>query len=163
MTDREVASTRDIATDLRTLARDTTVPPQRRLAAIFHSFDVNRRVVEAKTALTAADMRLLWLLSDDRPRTQREISTELNLEQSTVNRQVNAALREGLIEREAGQHGSAVLSASADGRRCYEADIETLMGVLGSALQALGDGGEEFIVSLATFAEAYRAAMPDVR
>ncbi|GGB25505.1 hypothetical protein GCM10011492_14480 [Flexivirga endophytica] len=162
MTD-SVASERGVTTELRSLARDHTLAPERRAAAILHSFDVDRRVMEAQTSLAAADLRLLWLLSDGRPRTQRDISTELSLEQSTVNRQVNAALRAGHLRRDAAESGAAVLSATSQGRRRYESDVEALMGLMGTALQALGDEAEQFLVSLATFVEAYRAAMPHAR
>ncbi|NED61636.1 MarR family transcriptional regulator, partial [Streptomyces sp. SID10244] len=43
------------------------------------------------TQLEASAFAILWVLSDGRPRTLRELSEELDLEQSTVNRQVNAA------------------------------------------------------------------------
>lgn len=145
--------------DLIAIARNGALPPERRVAAILHSFDVDRRVVEAKTRLTAADLRLLWLLSDGRELTQREISTELSLEQSTVNRQVNAALRAGHLDRRAAESGPAVLAATADGLQRYETDVEALMSLMGTALQALGDDVEQFLVSLATFVETYREAM----
>lgn len=140
-----------MSTDLTSLARNAELPAERRAAAILHSFDLDRRVAEARTSLTAADLRLLWLQSDGRARTQREIATELNLEQSTVNRQVNAALRAGHLERRVADSGPAVLAASAD--------AEALLGLLGVGLQALGDNADQFLVSLATFVETYRAAM----
>ena len=135
------------------------MPAERRVAAIFHSFDVDRRVMEAQTKLSAADLRLLWLLSDGRARTQREISDELNLEQSTVNRQVNAALRAGHLERQATESGAATLVATDAGRRRFEADVEALMQLQATALEALGDDAEQFLISLATFVEAYRDAI----
>jgi Predicted transcriptional regulator len=154
----DVPSQDGLPADLTSFARNADVLPQRRAAAIFHAFDVDRRVVEAATSLTSAELRLLWLLSDGRARTQRDISTELSLEQSTVNRQVNAALRAGHLERQAAGSGAAMLVATAGGRQRYEADVEALMQLMGTALEALGDGSEQFLVSLATFVEAYRDA-----
>ncbi|MBB2893192.1 MarR family transcriptional regulator [Flexivirga oryzae] len=148
----------DWPTDLVAMAERQDLAPVQRVAAILHSFDVDRRVVESATSLSAADLRLLWLLSDGRPRTQREISTELNLEQSTVNRQVNAALRAGHLERLDAGSGAAQLTATTDGTRRYEEDVEALMGVMGAALAALGSEQERFLVMLATFVEAYRDA-----
>ena len=58
-----------------------------------------RRAVEGRARLGTADLRLIWLLVEDGPRTMREISEELGLEQSTVNRQVNSALKAGYLER----------------------------------------------------------------
>lgn len=159
MTSDDLPSRGVWSADLTELARDDRLTPGQRIAAILHSFDVDRRVVEARTSLTAADLRLLWLLSDGRARTQRDISSELNLEQSTVNRQVNAALRAGLIERRPADSGPAVLIATAGGTRRYEADVEAMMHLFGSALQALGPDRERFLVSLATFVEAYRSAV----
>ncbi|WP_245672914.1 MarR family transcriptional regulator, partial [Aldersonia kunmingensis] len=49
--------------------------------------------------LEASAFAILWTLSDGNPRTLREIGEELDLEQSTVNRQVNAAIRNGYLER----------------------------------------------------------------
>jgi len=150
-------------TDLVAMAGRHDLTPVQRVAAILHSFDVDRRVVESATSLSAAELRLLWLLSDGRARTQREISTELNLEQSTVNRQVNAALRAGHIERLGTGSGPAQLSATEGGLRRYEEDVEAVMGIMGTALSALGDEQEHFLASLAIFVEAYREAVADTR
>lgn len=158
MTTDDAPNPRTQPADLAAVARNGRLSPAQRVAAILHSFDVDRRVVEARTSLTTADLRLLWLLSDGRPRTQRDISTELNLEQSTVNRQVNAALRAGHVERDAAESGPAVLVATREGRRRYDADVEALMQLLDAALQGLGDDRDRFLVLLATFVEAYRDA-----
>lgn len=42
---------------------------------------------------------ILWVLADGRSRTLRELTVDLDLEQSTVNRQVNAAIKNGYLER----------------------------------------------------------------
>ena len=153
----------DWPTDLVAMAQRADLQPVQRVAAILHSFDVDRRVVESATTLSAADLRLLWLLSDGRERTQRQISSELNLEQSTVNRQVNSALRAGHLERRSAESGAATLTATADGLHRYETDVAALMDIMGAAMAALGEEQEPFLVSLATFVEAYREAMPDAR
>lgn len=49
--------------------------------------------------LDSSAFQILWLLSDGRARTLRELSIDLDLEQSTVNRQVNAAMKRGYLER----------------------------------------------------------------
>ena len=161
MTTYDVPSRGGQRADLRALAQDGRLTAEQRAAAILHSFDVDRRVVEARTSLTTAELRLLWLLSDGRARTQRDISTELNLEQSTVNRQVNAALRAGHVERLSAESGPAVLVATGEGRRRYDADVEALMKLLGAALHVLGADQERFLILLATFVEAYREAAAD--
>lgn len=163
MTTDDAPAAGDVAGDLAALARDEQLPPERRAAAMFHAFDVDRRVVEAATSLTAAELRLLWLLSDGRPRTQRDIATELNLEQSTVNRQVNAALRAGHLDRDGAEAGPAMLSATASGRQRYEGDVEALLDIMGTALSALGPDQQQFLESLATFVVAYREALATAR
>lgn len=62
------------------------------------------KVTRRKTGLPEAHLEtsafmILWVLSDGRPRTLRELAEELDLEQSTVNRQVNNAIRHGYVER----------------------------------------------------------------
>lgn len=42
---------------------------------------------------------IMLVLADDRPRTLRNLADQLRLEQSTVNRQVNAAIKHGFLER----------------------------------------------------------------
>ncbi|MFD6137837.1 MarR family winged helix-turn-helix transcriptional regulator, partial [Isoptericola sp. NPDC060257] len=71
----------------------------RRVAGLLFRLDLHRRLAEHRSPLGTADGRLLWLLSDGRPRTLREIAEALRLEQSTVNRQVNGALAAGLLRR----------------------------------------------------------------
>lgn len=157
MTTDDLPGQGGLPTDLVALARDTDLPGPRRAAAIVHSFDVARRVVESATSLSAAELRLLWLLSDGRARTQRAITEELNLDQSTVNRQVNAAIRAGHLKRVADERGPALLTATKAGLDRYEADVEAVLDVMESALQSLGKGQQRFLESLAMFVEAYRA------
>ena len=61
---------------------------------------LNRRKANtfAGAILEASAFNILWRLWEG-PRTLRELSVELELEQSTVNRQVNAAIKHGYIER----------------------------------------------------------------
>ena len=97
MADGRGGSRTDAAARRRAEVRSS---PELRLAAALHHLDLSRRVVEQRADIGVADMRLLWLLSDDRARTLREIADDLTLEQSTVNRQVNAALAAGLLRRD---------------------------------------------------------------
>lgn len=135
------------------LARD------RRVAALLHLLDQHRRVLEQRMDLGTADIRLLWLLADERPRTMREISEALSLEQSTVNRQVNAALEHGLVHRstEPGQAARLVTATSA-GRDALERDIDAVMGVFDRALGTLGEDAETFVALLGRFEAAFGAA-----
>ncbi|MEP9394998.1 MarR family winged helix-turn-helix transcriptional regulator [Gordonia sp. VNK1] len=49
--------------------------------------------------LEGSAFAILLVLSDGRPRTLRNLAEDLDLEQSTVNRQVNAAIKLGYLER----------------------------------------------------------------
>ncbi|QCX26317.1 MarR family winged helix-turn-helix transcriptional regulator [Nocardioides jishulii] len=116
------------------------------------------RLAEAHDAMGTAERRLLWLLSDDQPRTMREVSEELLLEQSTVNRQVNAALAAGLVERrvEPGEQARRV-ALTEKGLREFAADVEKGARRFRVALEAVpADRVEEFTEMLLAFATAYK-------
>ncbi|NDZ97485.1 MarR family transcriptional regulator [Streptomyces sp. SID6673] len=75
------------------------------------------------TQLEASAFAILWVLSDGRPRTLRELSEELDLEQSTVNRQVNAAIKHGYLERfEVEGQISRLIRPTAAGLDAFEHD-----------------------------------------
>jgi len=104
-----------------------------------------------------ADGRLLWMFSDGRPRTLREIAEELGLEQSTVNRQANAALKAGLLtrSREHGQnawHFTATERALAD----FSRDLQRHLGLLDQAMQRIpAEERDRFLDHLIAFADGY--------
>jgi DNA-binding MarR family transcriptional regulator len=132
----------------------------RRLAGLFTSFDHSRRILEQRATLGLADMRLLWLLADNEPRTLKQISEELGLEQSTVNRQVNVAMRDGLLERDRkGAGGAYLFTASKKGARKFDQNLSAMLGSYRSAFEALGDKGQPFMELLAEYVEAYRRAV----
>lgn len=92
---------------------------------------------------------MLWLFADGRGRTLKEIADELALEQSTVNRQVNAALGSGLLERTRKTGGTAYdFNRTADGRRTFDEVAGISMGAYANALDALGDDAAEQLVAL---------------
>lgn len=108
--------------------------------------------------LGTAALRLLWLFADGRARTLKEIAAELSLEQSTVNRQVNAALDSGLLERMRRSGGNAYeFDRTAEGRRVFEEDTGRSLGAYATALEAMGDDDAERLLQLAErFVEHYR-------
>lgn len=131
---------------------------ERRLAAVLVRLDNQRRVQENKLRLGVADLRLLWLFSDGQPRTLKEIAVELHLEQSTVNRQVNAATSSGLLARMR-RRGSAAyeFDRTAAGGQAYEEDTATTLGAYSAALDAMGsDDAERFVTLAQVFLEHYR-------
>lgn len=118
-----------------------------------------RRAHESRAGLTIADNRLLWLLSSEGPRTMREISESLGLEQSTVNRQVNAATARGLVERveRPGEAARAVRITQA-GVDHFTVELRRAMELYGAALDVLpADQREPFVAQLLAFSEAYRS------
>ncbi|WP_062464124.1 MarR family winged helix-turn-helix transcriptional regulator [Demequina soli] len=124
-----------------------------------------RRVVEQRMTLASAELRLLWLLSDGAARTMRDVSDDLGLEQSTVNRQVAAALKHGLIRRYRPDSGGAlVLEVTPAGAEALRRDITLSMDVIRGGLDRL-EAGERavFAVLLGRFMAGYdeaAAALP---
>ena len=77
-----------------------------------------RRHVYEGAVLENSAFRLLWVLDDGEPRTLRQLAADLDLEQSTVNRQVNAAIAAGWLERfEVEGSASRLVRPTTPGRR----------------------------------------------
>lgn len=133
----------------------------RQLAGILTHLDQHRRVQQHQAELGVADLRILWLLRDRRPSTLAEIGEELRLEQSTVNRQVNAAVAAELLARERREPGGPyVFTPTERGRAAYDRDVTAGLGVYETALSALGDDdAREFLRLMATFVDEYGAAV----
>lgn len=141
---------------------DADLPDDRRLASLVGWLEVDRRLAEDRSALNQADGRLLWFLSDGAPRTLKEIADGLNLEQSTVNRQVNAALSAGHLRRfaEAGR-SARLVEPTAEGLAIYEAASSRALGAYAAALAALGDESEKFLELFERFVGAYGETVRD--
>ena len=89
------------------------------------------------TRLDASVFRLLWLLAEGPARTQRELADELQLDPSTITRQVRTAIEHGLVERY-DEQGVRVLRATDAGRAAYEHDGRLRGAVYTAALDELG-------------------------
>ncbi|GAA1489843.1 MarR family winged helix-turn-helix transcriptional regulator [Brachybacterium sacelli] len=137
----------------------------RRLAGMFWMLDRHRRDHEQAMSLGTADLRILWLFSDNTPRTLKEVAHELGLEQSTVNRQVNAAVAEGLLGRTREPGDSAYRFArTAAGRDAFEADLAISLGGYEVALEAMGEeDASTFLRLMDRYLGAYGAAVPETR
>jgi DNA-binding MarR family transcriptional regulator len=98
-----------------------------------------RRTVVEGTLLEDSAFRILWILADGIPRTLRTLASELDLEQSTINRQVNAAIAGGYLERFA-VDGSAsrMVRPTADGEAAYQHDGLIRAAVISAVLADLG-------------------------
>lgn len=142
---------------------DAPVPGDRRVADLIVRLDAARRAHGHQMDLGTADLRILWMFSDNRARTLKEIAEELRLEQSTVNRQINAALNAGLLRRDRRVGSTAhEFSASAEGEQAFEADVAKFMAAYHSGLEALGPDVEDFLAGFSRFVQAYgRAVGPD--
>ena len=114
------------------------------------------------TELDMSAFKLLWVLSDDEPRTLREIAEELDLELSTINRQVNAAVRAGLLERFSVPDGpSRPVRPTVEGKRLYEHDSAIHADLYRSVLAEMGaDGARELTRGLRAFNDAYERRAP---
>ena len=134
--------------------------PGWRLAGALARLDKAQRAAESVADLGVADGRLMWLFSDRQPRTLRQVSEELGLEQSTVNRQVNAALAAGLLRRFREPGSTAhLVEATDDGLARFSVDLERHLGLMDAALDALPESRRAaFPALLTTFVEAYGAA-----
>nr|WP_246297434.1 MarR family winged helix-turn-helix transcriptional regulator [Janibacter cremeus] len=119
-----------------------------------------RRAAEARQQIRVAEGRLLWLLRDGEPRTLRRIAEELRLEQSTVNRQVHAALDAGVITRFRPEDSPAYLvQVSADGWSLLRSDLARQLADHEHALSALPAAEREaFLDHLDTFVDTLGTA-----
>lgn len=139
---------------------DLPLSDDRRVAGLLVRLEVHRRMAEHRSPLGVADGRLLWLLSDRRPRTLREIGDALGLEQSTVNRQVNGALAAGLVRRISEPGRSARLVEPTDeGLAAFESATAVALAEYGDALGVLGDDAATFLDLLDRFVDAYGDAV----
>ena len=89
--------------------------------------------------LDTSAFRLLWLLTEGASRTLRELADELQLDLSTVNRQVNAAIKHGLVERYAVPGSpSRLLRPTGAGTAAYVHDAALRAEVYQAVLDELG-------------------------
>ena len=105
------------------------------------------------------------MLSDDRPRTLRELADELGLDPSPTNRQANGAVRAGLLERFAvADSPSRPVRPTPEGRRLYEHDSAVHADLLRSVLAEMGvEAARDLIRSLGAFNDAYERRAPHRR
>lgn len=120
-----------------------------------------RRHVYDGTVLENSAFRLLWVLADGEPRTLRRLATDLDLEQSTVNRQVNAAIAAGWLERfEVAGSASRLVRPTAAGSEAYRHDGLVRATAIRAALDALGPERAAVLVELlADLNDAWDAAV----
>lgn len=106
--------------------------------------------------------RILWILVERGPLELRELAEELQLERSTVTRQVNAAIGHGLLERydEAGRAGR-LLRPTPAGESAYQHDGLLRAVRLTRALDDLGaERARRLVADLRAFNDALDASLP---
>ncbi|MGA8258112.1 MAG: MarR family winged helix-turn-helix transcriptional regulator [Nocardioides sp.] len=120
-----------------------------------------RTSVYAGSRLEDSAFRILWTLSDGEPRTLRQLASDLGLEQSTVNRQVNAALAAGYVERfEVPGSASKLVRPTPVGAEAYEHDGAIRAALITRVLEALGDErAARLIDDLTSFNDAWDDAL----
>lgn len=130
------------------------------MAALVTRLERIRRAQTNLMDLGMADLRILWLFADGHSRTLKQIAAGLSLEQSTVNRQINAALSLGLLKRTR-EPGSAaqLISPTEQGIAAFEDDVDKARAALRVGLDALEDEAEEFIEQFTSFLNAYEGAV----
>ena len=120
-----------------------------------------RTSVYAGVVLDNSAFRLLWVLSDGAPRTLRQLSDCLDLEQSTVNRQVNAAIGAGYLERYAvAGSPSKLVRPSPAGEAAFAHDGKIRGDLISRALADLGqERASRLIEDLRDFNDAWDLAL----
>jgi DNA-binding MarR family transcriptional regulator len=115
--------------------------------------------------LDSSAFRLLWLLTEGRARTQRELADELQLDPSTVTRQLGAAISHGLVERYAHPGGTGrLLRPTEAGRTAYVHDGALRARVYDSVLEELGaDRAAALVAELREFNDALDRAHARLR
>jgi DNA-binding MarR family transcriptional regulator len=113
--------------------------------------------------LETSAFRILWRLDECGPLTLRELSEQLQLDQSTINRQVNSALKQGLVERVPvrGRAGNPVRPTET-GLAAYRHDGLLRGDVMGRAIADLGPARAlDMVEALRAFNDAVDRAQPE--
>ena len=104
--------------------------------------------------------RILHALEETGPLALTDLAQELQLERSTVSRQVSAAVGNGLVERYAARGGrSRAVRATTAGREAYLHDGRLRAAVWGAAIERFGvERAERFLADLREFNDAVDGA-----
>jgi DNA-binding MarR family transcriptional regulator len=120
-----------------------------------------RRHEYAGTVLETSAFRLLWVLDDGEPRTLRRLAADLDLEQSTVNRQVNAAIGAGWLERyDVAGSASRLVRPTPAGAEAFRHDGRIRAAAIRAALDELGPERAGVLIEVLTaFNDAWDAVL----
>ncbi|MDF9715116.1 winged helix-turn-helix transcriptional regulator [Nocardioides sp. ChNu-153] len=108
------------------------------------------------SVLDQSAFRILWRLVEDGPKSLTDLADELQLERSTVSRQVSAAVTRGLVERTADEDLRVrTVRPTAAGLAAYRNDIALRAAVWGAAVAELGvDRARALAAELRSFNDA---------
>ncbi|ATD72334.1 MULTISPECIES: MarR family winged helix-turn-helix transcriptional regulator [Gordonia] len=132
-------------------------PVHRDLVAELLRMSRRKGLLPPSVGLEKSAFAILWVLSDGRPRTLRQLTEELELEQSTVNRQVNAAIKHGYLERfEVEDSLSKLIRPTDAGREAFRRDGLLRAERLEQVFADLAPGSPEALLhELRAFNDAY--------
>lgn len=134
----------------------------RTVMSLLEVFDRHRRSIGHQATLRTADIRLLWLFTDGQPRTLRQITNELGLEQSTINRQVNSAMQASLITRNRARATDPYLFEPSEfGSSEFSKYLNATTIAYSTALTELGPKSTQLVELMTEFVDLYgKAASP---
>jgi DNA-binding MarR family transcriptional regulator len=115
-----------------------------------------RSTTYAGAQLETSAFRILWRLEERGPLTLRELADQLQLDQSTINRQVASATAHGLVERfEEPGNASRPVRPTEAGRAAYDHDGRLRAAPLARAIEDLGiERARAMVESLRAFNDA---------
>lgn len=113
--------------------------------------------------LDASAYKILWLVVDHGPRTLRALAEDLQLDQSTINRQVHAVIGHGYAERYDDPDSPGLLvRATPAGEAAYRSDSQVRADGLRAIVDTLGEQAvAELVAGLADFNDAIDEAVED--
>lgn len=131
------------------------------LVAEFRRLSRRKTSQYAGAQLDSSAFAILLVLSDGQPRTLRELSVELELEQSTINRQVNGAIQRGYLERyEVAGQVSKLIRPTDTGRRAFHDDGMLRVDRLNRVFGDLAPGTPQALLrELRAYNDAYDRAV----
>ena len=119
-----------------------------------------RRDASPALVLDASAFKILWLVVEEGPHTLRALADGLQLDQSTINRQVHAVVRRGLAERHEADGAPAMLiRATSEGEAAYRHDAGIRAEGLREVVDTVGERATaDLVAGLALLNDAIDAA-----
>lgn len=115
-----------------------------------------RDMAGSATTLDVSAFKILWLLVEHGPHTLRGLAQGLQLDQSTINRQVHGAIAQDYVERYDDPDSTAMLvRATPGGEAAYRSDAALRRDGLRAIVATMGeDAAASLAAGLASFNDA---------